>query len=816
MTATVATPETEPSGSLPSGPPPSAAERASSLAAALRGGGRVAGAARSVALVVAFLVVEQLAYHSALPDLIQGLCIGALYGLVGVGVLLIYRTARVINFAAAAIGGVPAITALILDIQHGISYLLVFPIALFGGPAIGALVDVVIIRRFARAPRLILTVVTLAVAQSLGVIGFFIPIWLGAKANSVGNVPTPWGSLEIKDSRGTPVLTGDQVFALITVVAVAVALALFLRYSRLGIALRASAENADRAALLGIPVRSVQTAAWAIAGLIGAIAIFVSAPLIGVPRDATLGLDTLLYGLAAAVVGRMERIGVTLGAGMAIGILLSASGAKSGDPSQATALMLPLILGALLLQRGVLSRAQDSGVSSYTVLKEYRPIPFELKGFPEVRGARFGLVGAVTLLVVVLPFVLPDDQLPKLVLLPIYGIVAVSMVVLTGWGGQISLGQFGIVGLGAAVSGGMVARHNIDFFAALGLGLLAGVVAAVLIGLPALRVQGLYLAVATLAFGFAVYEYALNRHYGIGRLLIGTSVLANVNRPILLGRIDLTNLRSFYGVCVVVLLVVMLSTLSFRRLRGGRVLIAARDNQRAAPAYAINLVRTRLAAFAVSGAFAGMAGTLLAYSERQVIPGSYNVTYSIIIFLATVIGGLTSVPWAVFGAVALEASTLFLPGVLHGAVKDLFGQSTADVLGSIFPLLLTGPLLILNLAKNPAGLQDPGFQLRDRFLRGVASRRGILVPSLVADRRVDDADREAEGIIRAAEAHVEEVEAVRGIDHGQLPTYDGPADGVDADVTGPIPAVPGGPGPARARRTAPAADRAPTDPGVAR
>jgi branched-chain amino acid transport system permease protein len=214
---------------------------------------------------------------------------------------------------------------------------------------------------------------------------------------------------------------------------------------------------------------------------------------------------------------------------------------------------------------------------------------------------------------------------------------------------------------------------------------------------------------------------------------------------------------------------VMLCALSFRRLRSGRILIAARDNQRAAPAYSINLVRTRLAAFAVSGAFAGLAGVLLAYSEQQVVQGSYNVTYSIIIFLAVVIGGLTSVPWAVWGAVSLEAGTLFLPNLLNSGVKDLFGASTAGVLSSIFPLLLTGPLLIINLIQNPSGFQDPGFQLRDRFLRRIADKHGILVPSLVADRRVVDSSEDTD-IIRAAEAHVEQVEAHAGVDPtGSLP-----------------------------------------------
>src|SRR5205823_4671955 len=167
-------------------------------------------------------------------------------------------------------------------------------------------------RRFAKSPRLIVTVVTLGVAQSLAAIGYFIPIWMGAKAAQIPNVPTPWHDFAIRNGRGQPVLTGDQVAALLTVVLLSAALAAFLRFTRIGIALRASAENADRASLLGIPVRRVQTVAWVVGGVLAALAIFAQAPLIGVPSDATLGFDSLLYALAAAVVARMERMGVAV------------------------------------------------------------------------------------------------------------------------------------------------------------------------------------------------------------------------------------------------------------------------------------------------------------------------------------------------------------------------------------------------------------------------------------------------------------------------------------------------------------------------
>src|SRR5581483_5372993 len=252
------------------------------------------------------------------------------------------------------------------------------------------------------------------------------------------------------------------------------------------------------------------------------------------------------------------------------------------------------------------------------------------------------------------PFLVSGPDLPLLILLPIYGIVGVSLVVLTGWAGQISLGQFGLVGAGALATGGLIASHNIDFFAALGLGIAAGVVAALLIGLPAVRIQGLYLAVTTLAFSFAMEGYFLNKKYWFGRHLLPKGLTASINRPVLYGRIDLENGRAFYYVCMVLLALTILAAYAFRRNRSGRILIAARDNQRAAPAYSINLVRTRLAAFAVSGGMAGMAGVLIVYLQHQVVPDSFSYLQSINVFLAATVGGLTSVGFATSGAATLE------------------------------------------------------------------------------------------------------------------------------------------------------------------
>ncbi|MHB1785701.1 MAG: branched-chain amino acid ABC transporter permease [Acidimicrobiales bacterium] len=701
-------------------------------------------------MAAAFLLFVELVFHQSLPDLVNGVALGSLYGIMAVAVVLIYRTQRVINFAAAAIGSVPAIIALYLDIQYHFSYLVVLPIVLVGGPLMGALTDIVVMRRFSDSPRLIVTVLTIGVAETFSLLAYFIPIWMGHSAKEISVVPTPWQHFAIHNGRGQPVVTGNEIAEIVVVLIVTIGLILFLRGTRIGLALRAAAENADRAALLGIPVRRLSTVAWMLAGLLAALAVYFQAPVIGVPQDTSLVLDpTLLFMLGAAVVARFNRIGVAVAAGCASGILVFATVQSTGSSDVATALMFVVILLALLFQRGGLSRAFDTGVETWRSLKEFRPIPAELRHLPEVKAFRLAIPGVLVVVAVVvgLPGVgLSAPNIPFLVLLPIFGMVAVSMVVLTGWSGQISLGQFGLAAAGALVTGGLVAHHNPDFFAVLGLGIAAGVAAAVLVGLPAARFPGMQLAVITLAFNYMIWSYLMNPHYPIGKLLMPTGFTAQINRPVLWQRISLGQIgpnRNYYFLCLVCLGLVMAAAASFRRYHSGRVLIAVRDNQRAASSYAINVVRSRIAAFAVAGGIAGMAGVLLMYAQGNVIPDSFAPQYSIIIFLAVVVGGANSVPWAVIGAVTFEAVTVFGPKVLN----PILGSSVTSAL----PLVLAGPGLIITLVQYPAGNAEWGYKLRDRFLRRVAARHDILVPSLVADRLVaTDEGREA---ISQAGAH---------------------------------------------------------------
>jgi len=242
-----------------------------------------------------------------------------------------------------------------------------------------------------------------------------------------------------------------------------------------------------------------------------------------------------------------------------------------------------------------------------------------------------------------------------------------------------------------------------------------------------------------LAFAATVNGYFLNPKY-FGGLLPDAG--KTITRPVLWDRIDTRGDVAYYYVCLAVLAVTYLSARSIRRSRSGRVFISVRDNVRAAQSYGMNAARSRLAAFAVSGFIAAVAGALLAYQQGSVDREAFTILASLDVFVFAVVGGLTSLAGAILGAVYYEGLKYFGPTALH--LKNL------DVLA-------TGAGVLFLLLFLPGGLAEGVYRVRDRILRSIANRRGIEVPSLVADRRVDLSEEpEADEILRRAEELVEE------------------------------------------------------------
>src|SRR3954453_13413333 len=640
--------------------------------------------------------------------IVIGLITGTVTSLLAIGLILIYRANRFINFSYGAMGSLVGVLGLAMYKQHGLPYFAMLPIFVVIGVATGAVIELLVIRRFQNSSRLILTVASIGLAQLLGGLEL-----LGAKA--LGFISLT-GGFEVPISFhlqvGVKTLAGDELLIMIAVPIVIAGLAWFLLRTDSGVAVRAAAENSDRALLLGIPVRRLATIVWCIAGGLSALTYLLKAPFAGVTPGVANGPTVLLPGLAAAVVARMESLPVAFAAGLGLGITEQVVRWNStGTPSFVNVAYLIVIVGALLLQRGKLSRAVEGATSSWSSTGVVKAIPRELRSLPEVRWVKIALLTIVGLAFVIVPGGWSSSSQLLAAFAMVWGMVAVSLVILTGWGGHISLGQFGIVGVGAIVGGNVLARSHQDVFVCLLAAGGAGGLAALLVGLPALRIKGLFLAVTTLAFAIALDSYFFNPDK------FSSFLNVQIIRPLLWQRFDLENNYDMYLFCLAFLLLAILAAVGVRKARSGRVIIATRDNQRAADAAAVPTMKVKLTAFILAGFIAGVAGGLHVQIQHSLAQHTYSPIDSITVFSTAVIGGLGSISGALTGVLLFQ------------------WLGTVTALGD-FPLLLTGTGLLVVLYALPGGFGQLLLGVRDRYLRWVAARRGILVPSLVADKRV--------------------------------------------------------------------------------
>jgi branched-chain amino acid transport system permease protein len=650
-------------------------------------------------------------HQKAPPGIVLvGVITGTVTSLLALGLILIYRTNRFINFAYGSMGSLVGVLAVGMFLQHHWSYFVILPLGVAVGVVVGALTEFLVIRRFQNSSRLVLTVASIGLAQLLGGLEL-----LGSKAigflSLAGAFPVP---ISFKMQVDVATLGGDQLLIILSVPVIVLGLAWFLLKTDAGIAVRAAAENADRALLLGIPVRRLSTIVWMIAGGLATLTYILKAPFSGVaPGVAANGPTVLLPGLAAAVIARMESLPVAFGAGIGLGIMEQVVRWNShGTPSFQNVVFLVVIIVALLLQRASLSRAKLGGTSSWSATGVVKPVPQELRRLPEVRYLKLAIFVVLGVLAIAVPATWsPSNQL-TIAFAVIWAMVAVSLVVLTGWGGHISLGQFGIAGVAAVVAANLMWKSHTDLFLSLIAAAGAGALVALVVGLPALRIQGLFLAVTTLAFAIALDSYFFNP------ARFSRFLPTDFPQPLLWQRFNLSSNYAAYLVCLAFLALSVLAAVGVRKARGGRVVIGTRDNNRAADAAAVPTTNIKLAAFILAGVIAGVAGGLHVVLRHGLGVHSYDPADSLTVFSTAVIGGLGSLTGAITGVLIFRwLETLTFLGDLR--------------------LLITGTGLLVVLYALPGGFGQVLIMVRDRYLRWVATRRGILVPSLVADKRAD-------------------------------------------------------------------------------
>ena len=461
------------------------------------------------------------------PDVTPGVMLGGtisglLTALVALGIAIVYRANRIVNFSAADLGETPAILALLLYSSQGWNIYLATATGLVGAVVLGVLVEFLFLRRFFRAPRLILTVATIGVTQVVVALGLLLPQWLGS-GDTAGYPSFINLSFTVGNGLSSTVFTGDDVLVLIAVPLILLGLVAFFRFTSIGVALRASAEDADRASLLGIPVRRLQSVVWGLAALLAFAAMFMRIGVDGPTLGQVLDPALLLSALGAAVIGRMERLPTITLAAIGLGIVSQGARFHYASDAYRSLVIAAIIAIALLAQRAsTLSRLSSSATSTWQETREIRAIPAELRRERAVRIARWAL-GALLVLGLVLipvraarqPGAARDGHRDLRAHRPLARRAH-------GWGGQVSLGQMAFVGWGAALAGAMAARWHVDSRPDPARCGAFGAVLMVVVGMPTLRARGLAFAVITLAFALATSDYLLNAGYSPFKKLPGT------------------------------------------------------------------------------------------------------------------------------------------------------------------------------------------------------------------------------------------------------------------------------------------------------
>jgi ABC-type branched-subunit amino acid transport system ATPase component/ABC-type branched-subunit amino acid transport system permease subunit len=641
--------------------------------------------------------------------------IGA-YAMLGVGIVVIFRASRVLNLAHGAMAMFPAYLAYELSVHRHLPMVVVVPVAVASGGLLGMLTERVFVRTLRRQG---------PTAQTVGTVAMF-----GLVVSLVAKV---WGTAPLIGPRifpdGGPRLGGSTIFwgdlgLFLTAVVAAGALLAVFKFTDLGLSLRGAADNRVAAALVGIDPDRNARVAWLIGGSLAGVA----GVLLGGVNNLspyTLSLQMLPAFVAALIGGLGSLTGVLVGAACvgALQGLVPAMGLIgplrriSGQLGLSQLVLTIIALTVMYLRGGKYSSSdiraeQATGTADITAGRR--------RFVPTLPVARQKLLGVqirawrYLLLIVMLgwPFagILRDDieftLLGDATQAGLYVIAAASIVLLTGWVGQISLAQAAFVGIGAFSSALLVRGWHVDFPLNL---LLAGViasVAAIVLGVVALRVRGLYLAVATLIFAYMADSYLFVSPWFSGSGGSSSADIKPIGTPETKPYFDFSERKTFYFVVLAVAAAVIFGLLNLRDSKTGRAFFAVRGSETAAASLGIDVRRYKLIAFAVAGGIAGVAGNLTLIGQGTVVSAQFNISASLLILAIAVVGGLQSLG----GCVA--ASMVF------AGLNELFFRVEAftGYLDIASAVLLTAVLLLYpgGLAAVPHSLARVLAPLRER------------------------------------------------------------------------------------------------------
>jgi ABC-type branched-subunit amino acid transport system ATPase component/branched-subunit amino acid ABC-type transport system permease component len=628
-------------------------------------------------------------FHVSADVVVLGVVTGMVYGVLAVGLVLVYRSSRIINFAHGEIGAFGAALLGAATLRWHVPYWAAFALALAVSGALGAASDVLVIRRLRAAPLVITVIATLGLGQLISICSALV------NHSAAAGVTYPQPAWFPRFSLGALLITPAYSTMLLVTPAVVVAIAYFLQRGRLGIAMRASAANPDAARMSGILAGRMSTLAWAIAGALAAYTAILVLPTRGFSTGAFLGPGLLLRGLACAVVGRMVNLPRAVAAGLALGVAEQLLLANYPSGGLVEVVLFLVILVALASQRARRGRTEDK--SSWSAVQAFRPLPRALRQVPSVRRLGWAVAGLAFPVGLLLPELTSNATATTFSLIAAFSTVGLSVGLVTGLGGQLSLGQFAIAAVGATVSYVVVHSGGPFLLGVTGAAATAAAVSLV-IAVPAVRIRGLMLAVTTLGFALAAESWLLQQPWMLGRGVVS-------RRPTL-GGFSFSSGKRYYLVAFAVLVAACWLARNVWAGGLGRRMRAVRDNEDAARAFGVGATAVKLQTFVMAGVLAGLGGAVYGHLLANQAANAYPIDASISAAAVAVIGGLGVVVGPILGALYIIGLPRFVP---------------LDNVG----LAATAAGWLLLILRYPGGVAQGLAPLRDQIVDSLARRAGL-------------------------------------------------------------------------------------------
>lgn len=582
----------------------------------------------------------------ALQFSVQGIAAGSLYAIVALGLVLLYRSTRVLNFAHGELG---ALGAYVFWSLHPGAVPL--PLALAAGvgtsAAAGLATERIVARPLAGASRLQVAVATLALAELLRAV---IVAGFGPEATSVPLLVTS-PVLVV----GRVVLPAQRLLILATAAALAGGLTVFLRRSAFGLAVRAAAEDLTAVRLRGIAPAAVTRFAWGASAALSGVAAILVAPLLGL--NPAFMTAVLVRAFAAALVGGITSLAGALVGGIVIGVVEANLQRVTSYPGAVEALLFVIMLAVLLLRPQGLLGSREVPADAHHPAPPRRRSRRVALALPSAR-ARTAVAVVAGAALIALATTWGEHQYFRAATAVVYATAGVAIYLLSGLAGQLSLGHAGFLGVGAFAAGLLTTRAGLPLAAAVPIAGVVGAAVATVVGLPSFRIRGLYLAISTLGFGIACERYLF-------RLNVVSGGSAGLQLPAIPAR-DLL----LYGVALLAVAVLLAHRVT--RSKAGRALAVVRADEVLAESWGIPARRYKLAAFALSGLLAASAGVLYGTLIGQVTSELFSLNVSITLVAMAIVGGLGSIGGVVAGSVLFallpELLSGWSVGFAHGAI----------------------------------------------------------------------------------------------------------------------------------------------------